>query len=569
MAGVHQKLILVLVIAVLLFFLVSSAYAFKITSVCPDTWQKGEGDEYFVISGNGSLDGFMVSDGEGSVRFVSGDFCKGSVTVAREGRAYEAVHGAPPDYEIYDTDPSVPGVVRSGNFRMGNSGDGLTLFEDNRPVQEVAWPGDFKSREGMVHVLKDDVWDVRPYYIGQSDFGPVTFENVSLTAFVSPDCSYEVISDAIEKAESDIKFNVYEFTSPEIEGLLEKKAGMGVLVKGLLEGGPVGGISGEEYCLASKLSGAGGMLYTVETEKGVFHTPYRYDHAKYLISDDRNVLLTSENFGETGFPLKGKSGNRGYGVYIRDINFTSYFGDVFETDTSGGWVTPFFGKEKYPEEELEKSFSPLFEPENFTGVSVTPVLSPDTSYLIQDMIEKAQTSVDIEQAYIKNWSSGKNPYLEAAVSAADRGVRVRILLDSYYYNTEDDNDNDEMADYINSVAEERNLNLSAALIDLNALGVEKIHNKAVITDGDNVLISSVNWNENSPSYNREAGVILSGGSVGKYYQDVFDYDWSRRQGTGSAGIIESVSKDGGYMLKFFIALFVIILFAAVYLVKRR
>ncbi|MDD4126944.1 MAG: phospholipase D-like domain-containing protein, partial [Methanomicrobium sp.] len=164
---------------------------------------------------------------------------------------------------------------------------------------------------------------------------------------------------------------------------------------------------------------------------------------------------------------------------------------------------------------------------------------------------------------------GQNPYLEAAISAARRGLEVRILFDSYWYNTEGDSDNDEMAEYINAVAESENLTLKAALIDLDSLGAEKIHNKAVIVDGESVLISSVNWNENSPSYNREAGVILSGGGVGEYYEEVFDYDWERRQGAESGMISSVFSEDEGSGLKCLLAFFVIALFAGIYVKRRR
>lgn len=554
----------------LIFILVCSSQAFLITSFCPDTWLKGEGDEFFVLSGTGSLNGIMVSDGEGSVRFPENSYCSGLVVVAREGEAYEKIHKNPPDYEMYDTSPAIPDAIRTGNLQMGNSGDELTLYKNSKVIQTVSWPGDVSKGEGRVHFLKDGIWDARPYFIGQSEFSPETFEDVTLTAFVSPDCSYEVLKDAVLDAKSDIKLNVYEFTSPYIAEILKGKSKSGVKLTVLLEGGPVGGISSDENYAVSEITGAGASVYSVETEIGPFHTPYRYNHAKYMITDDENILLASENFGLTGFPPQGKTGNRGYGVYVNDKQTSEYFKSVFEEDINGGWVGAFTPKRGSlsPDEESLKSFSPEFKPEVFTGVFLTPVISPDTSYLIEDMISNAKYSVDIEQAYIKNWSTGKNPYLEAAIDAARRGANVRILLDSYWFNTEGDLDNDEMAEYINSVAKSENLPLEAGLADLNRLGIEKIHNKAVITDGESVLISSVNWNENSPSYNREAGVILSGGNVSKYYKKVFDYDWERRQGAESA-VFSGLSENDGYGAKCLTGIIVIFLFAVIYLVRRR
>ena len=55
--------------------------------------------------------------------------------------------------------------------------------------------------------------------------------------------------------------------------------------------------------------------------------------------------------------------------------------------------------------------------------------------------------------------------------------------------------------------------------------IEKIHNKGVIVDSRKVLISSINWNTNSPTFNREAGVIIESPETGMYYGRAFSDDW--------------------------------------------
>ncbi len=530
---------------------------------------KGEGDEFFVLSGKGSLDFVMVTDNEGSIRFPAGSYSGGLLVVAREGKAYRSVHGSPPDFEMYDTDKGIPDAIRTKNLQMGNSGDELILYVNGKKVQEISWPKEIKKGEGRVHVLKDGVWDERPHFIGQSDFSSETFYGATVTAFISPDCSLEVLEKAVSDSKSKIRLNVYELTGTGIAEMLAEKAESGVRLEVLLEGSPVGGISEEENYAASKLLDAGASVYSVSTRNGVFHTPYRYNHAKYMIVDEKSLLISSENLGSTGYPKSGYSGNRGYGVYIEDSGTALYFSEVFSSDISGGWVTPLSLKHGSPEDISDEPFSPAFKPRVFSGVSVTPVISPDTSYLIGDMIADAKHSVCIEQAYIKNWSSGQNPYLMAAISAAGRGVDVRIILDSYWFNIEGESDNDEMAACINSAAASENLPLEAALINLDTLGCEKIHNKAVIVDEEYVLVSSVNWNENSPLYNREAGVILSGGGIGQYYQKAFDYDWERREGALPSGIAQALTGDDGYGLKCLAGIFVIAVFAGIYAKRKR
>lgn len=562
----------VFAIILFVFFCITSVSAeFVISEFCPDTWLSGEGDEYFVIGGSGDLTGYYVTDNEGSARFPDNTVAGGSVVVAQKSTDYEAVHGEKPDFEIYNSDPQVPDMVRTGTLKMANSGDELILKRGFAVIQEVRWPGDVVSGEGRVHVYSDGVWDERPYYIGQSLFEPETFYDVSVTVFAAPDCSYAKLKDFIENSKSSLDINVYEFTGTSIAGLLAEASGRGVDVDVLVEGSPVGGVSDEEKNVCSILGSVRIPVLSMATENGVFHAPYRYDHAKYVISDDSLVLVASENFGETGYPSSGMGGNRGWGAIAESPALASYFEDIFDYDTSGGWITEMTGTNGVGSYSVAEAKTGNFLPESFEGASVTPVISPDTSYLVGDLISSAKESVCIEQAYIKNWSSGENPWLEDAIDAARRGANVRIILDSYYYNIEGDDDNDEMAQYINAVASSGSLPLEARLISLESGYLDKVHNKGVIVDGRQVLVSSINWNENSPSYNREAGLIIDHAGAAGYFTEVFDSDWDSSApvdpSTGHIGDVSGSSQTDE--LRNYIAAGVIFLFAALYVVKKK
>jgi phosphatidylserine/phosphatidylglycerophosphate/cardiolipin synthase-like enzyme len=313
---------------------------------------------------------------------------------------------------------------------------------------------------------------------------------------------------AIDRADTEIHVNVYEFSSAGITESLTNAAGRGVNVTVLLEGGPVGGISAEERAAVFRLHVKGIPVFVMRTtEKG--HAPYRYNHAKYIVVDGRGVLITSENFKESGIPQPGRSGNRGWGAYIENKGFARYMDAVFETDLHANFIAPFQGTEGPPEEVSDVSYTPEFPAREFSGTRVTPVLAPDTSSLILDLINGAEQDIAIEQAYITNESGTTlNPYLSAAINASRRGVHVRVLLDSYWFNVEEGADNDEMVRCINQIAAREHLPLTARLIDLPASSFAKIHNKGVIVDHQRVLVSSINWNSNSPGFNREAGVII-------------------------------------------------------------
>jgi cardiolipin synthase len=546
------------IVILLLALIAGTAGAFQIVAFCPDTYLSGEPDEYFVLEGSGGLDGITITDGEGSVRFPEGSKTNGRIVVAREAAGYLRAHGSLPDYEVLSTDATVPDMLRRGDFRLANQKDSITLVVGGAAVQEVGWPEDVAARQGQVHTLVDGRWDPRPFFIGQSDFAPRAFENVTVTLFVSPDCSYEVLSEAVASARERIVVNVYEFTHPGIAEMLAGAADRGVDVSVLVEGGPVGGISTEGKGVVRMLAGHGVPVMMMETA-GDTHARYRFDHAKYMVVDGRGVLVTSENFKESGIPETGERGNRGWGVWVEDAGVAGYFAEVYRFDSTGGDIVP------APQggnlaETGGGSYEVRFSPETVHGARVTPVLAPDTSDLVRQMIAGAEERVLIEQAYITNSTGGgPNRYLAEAINASYRGVQVQVLLDSAWFNMEGEEDNDEMVAWINEFARREGLRIEARCIDLAAADLEKVHTKGVVVDAKSVLVSSINWNDNSPDFNRETGVIIEHPAAAAYFARVFAADWEA--GTRAGG-------EAGLDYRILAAVGVVILFAALYVARR-
>ncbi len=516
-------------IILIILFLVCLGHAgatVQIVEFCPDPYLQDDTDEYLVLSGNGFLDNITISDNHGGFRFPPGTKLMGSLTVARSAQAFKQSHGRFPDFEWLDYSPDVPNVINGDPLRMANTVDQLILYEKGSAVQKIAWPGDVKAREGQVHYLENGTWDRRVLMIGQSRFTTGLFRNVSVTTFVSPDCSSEIFMGAIERASDTVFVNMYEFSSPSLGASLISAKTRGVDVRVLVEGGPVGGISSAEKSLIWMVNTSGIPVASMVSSK-TEHAPYRYDHAKYVIIDNNSLLLTSENFKNSGLPPKGMSGNRGWGVHLVDPGLAGYFTEVFTADSASRSVIPYKGVDGEIESAPVKKHTPEFNPAQFDGATVIPVIAPDTSYQIIDLLESARTSIEIEQAYVKNETPYTlNPYLSTAVNASRRGVHVRVLLDSYWYNVEGPGDNDEMAALINRIGTSEGIPLEAKCIDLSVSPVEKIHNKGVIVDNERVLVSSINWNSNSPNFNREAGVIIAHPGVARYFREVFDDDWN-------------------------------------------
>ncbi len=515
-----------LVFFLILWCVMHAGAAVQIIEFCPDPHSYEDADEYLVLSGTGSLDGFTISDGEGGFRFPPGTRINGILTIARSGTAFKQSHGIYPDFEWLDYSQLVPDVIKGDTLRLANSNDALMLYENGILVQNVAWPEDVKPREGQIHFLEKGVWDIRPLMIGQSRLSPAVFRNVSITTFVSPDSSSEIFSYAVNQASDEVLLNVYEFSSPLMADTLITAHARGVDVKVIIEGGPVGGISPEGKEAIRMLNDSGIPVSIMVSRKGE-PAPYRYDHAKYMVIDRQAILLTSENFKYSGFPPAGMTGNRGWGVYLEDPGLAEYFSIVYLTDYSGKSMTAYNGSAGTPESMPSRKYTAEFQPGYFTGATVRPVISPDTSSQITEMINSAERSIEIEQAYITNETTySLNPYLSAAINASRRGVHVRVLLDSYWYNIEDEMDNDEMVALINRIGSCEHIPLEARCADLSTNEIDKIHNKGVIVDDRYVLVSSINWNSNSPNFNREAGVIIDHPGVARYFLDVFEDDWN-------------------------------------------
>ena len=497
-----------------------------ITEFCPDPYLHDDVDEQIVLSGQGTLDGITVGDDKGGFRFPPGATISGELTVARNGTAFFRTQGRLPDYEIQDSSASIPDVVSSRSLRMANAGDSLVLYDNGQVVQKVTWPRDVVAREGQVHFLENGIWDPRPLMIGQSRFRQAEFTGVTVTSFVAPDCSDAVFASVIGNATEEILLNVYEFSSPVMADALVLARARGVDVTVLVEGGPVGGIGPAEKAALWRMNQSGIPVYAMVSSTGA-HAPYRYNHAKYVVIDRETVIVASENFKFSGFAPEGTTGNRGWGVVLSDPATAAYFTSVFWTDLLGPSIVPYSGEPGGNETPAAEQYRAAFSPETFTDATIRPVLAPDTSGEITELINSATTSIDIEEAYITNETRYTlNPYLAATINASRRGVHVRILLDSYWYNVEGTRDNDEMAALINRISAAEDLPLEARLADLATSRFEKVHNKGVIVDGHRVLVSSINWNSNSPNFNREAGVIIDHPGVGQYFSAVFEDDWN-------------------------------------------
>lgn len=349
-----------------------------------------------------------------------------------------------------------------------------------------------------------------------------------VVTFVAPDSSLVTLEKFISSANTSLYINVYTFTSPEIARIVKKELEEGTNVYIIVEGSPAGGFKQEEKRVLSWLS-EGGAYVCVFTSKEL-----RFNHAKYAIVDNTTVLITTENFGRSGFPVDGK-GNRGWGVVLRDEELAQTLAGLFFRDLRS--CTPYtYNFSSSLQSEYTKQEIGEFKPETYTGnFKVELGIAPENALnLTLAFMRQANKSIDVEMFYAyKYFGRGRegspektpNLFLKELIDASRRGVRVRVLLDSSWYNVEksDPRSNLYTVRYLNEIAKRENLPLKAKLGCFTDK-IRKYHVKGIIVDGKAVLLGSVNWNLNSPTKNREIVVVVYG-EPAEYFSRVFDHDW--------------------------------------------
>ena len=559
---------------------VNTAQTTVITELFYDTYLKGDTDGEFIRIHNPTetticLGGWQITDCEGVITFpAQTNLSAGeSIYLAYNATAFceEMLRQADFEYGVDSSEPT-QNMAKGGRLAFSNKGDEVILKDNKGEVIDAVIYGNsryagvgwcatpIESVKAGVILERDrnettgqyedtnsasDWDDYRVYVIGQSHFPYATFGfNGTVTVFTSPDSSFSEIADAIDSAKESISLNVYQFHNFYLMDHMLDAIARGVKVRILLEGGPVTGITDAERYIANQIVTTGGEVRFMinENAQGIYDR-YAFNHAKYALIDNETTIVTSENWKNTGVPINNTFGNRGWGVMVNNPDVTNYFCEVFFDDWNPANTDSFafrandtiYGN-KYgspPPEFVPNRIIPTgkylhpFDSESISGrFFITPVLAPDTALLqtnsIIGMINAADSSVYVEQLYIyKDWNSKPNPYLEAVINASRHGCEVKILLESKYGKEH----NEATLEYVSDIATAERLELEAKLVDNEAIGLNKTHNKGVIVDRRAVLISSINWNEHSPRKNREVGLIIRNEAVAKYFTDVFLYDW--------------------------------------------
>ena len=507
-----------------------------------------------------------------SITFSPGE----KVYITQNATSFEFEMGFPPDYEYYNSS-SIPDLERKGKFVMANDG-GVVCIKDryNHTIDTVVYgnsafnegwrgkavkgvgEGVIMKRNGYNDTNTSNDWESnRTYIIGQSNFEVWHGKVRKAILFCSPDCSYRVISREIGDAE-ELLINMYTFTNPFVAEMIEKKNSS---IKLLLDGNVIGGLPMEERWIAYRMSKRGEVRYMLRDEEKGIYKRYRYNHAKYVVYG-KKCMVESANWGMRGIPMDTSYGNREWGIVMENESLCNFMENLFYYDfnpdfqDSIGFDESDFLRGKPPDDftpshfiphgEYKAIFSPLYINDSSNA---TLILAPDNAEEeLLGLINNAKREILVEQMYIeKDWEGGMNPLIHKILEKNESGVAVYVILNHNPEYESTSSMNEEVAKFLRQhgikVRLQNNIN---------------IHNKGMIVDEKFVLISSINWGENSVRRNREMGVILENEEAAKYFSNIFWYDWNYDVGKESMD----------FQLPFIILIFSLT-FLTIYLYRRE
>ncbi|MDI6765724.1 MAG: phospholipase D-like domain-containing protein [Bacteroidota bacterium] len=133
-----------------------------------------------------------------------------------------------------------------------------------------------------------------------------------------------------------------------------------------------------------------------------------------------------------------------------------------------------------------------------------------------EMIDNVRASLDIEQFYISNQKDEPlEDILAAIIKAAERGVKVRIIVDARMYKT--------YPETVDMLGKQNNI--TTRIIDFGKLTGGVQHAKFFIIDQQEIFMGSQNFDWRALKHIHEIGVRVKHREIVRCYQDIFDLDW--------------------------------------------
>jgi len=138
-----------------------------------------------------------------------------------------------------------------------------------------------------------------------------------------------------------------------------------------------------------------------------------------------------------------------------------------------------------------------------------------------NIIKNAESSIDIETFY---FADEENEPLQSVlgelVNASDRGVKIRIIVDSTFYAK-----NDKSVDKL-----EGNINIQIRKIPFGNIAGGVMHAKYFVADNETVFLGSQNFDWRALIHIHELGVKIKNKKLASVFTSLFNADWNLCEG---------------------------------------
>jgi phosphatidylserine/phosphatidylglycerophosphate/cardiolipin synthase-like enzyme len=146
---------------------------------------------------------------------------------------------------------------------------------------------------------------------------------------------------------------------------------------------------------------------------------------------------------------------------------------------------------------------------------------PDAWQVWPEMVNGATRTLDVAQFYVSNAPGSRlETVIQAVEAAADRGVKVRVLVDEKFYKT--------YPETLERLAKRPGLEVRR--VDMGKAMGGVLHAKYFVVDGREAFLGSQNFDWRSLEHIQELGLRIRVPEVVRSLADVFEQDWALATG---------------------------------------
>ena len=390
----------------------------------------------------------------------------------------------------------------------------------------------------LIDTNKSSDWEMRWSVAGASHFcGLTSFSDLAnVIPLIAPEAGLDNVIAMLNGAQESIHLHVYHLHHVNLVYSLIQAQNRGVEVTVVIH-------EPETWWSDSEVSQSKGMAYELENSgvtvmqfSSSSSSPYQYLHSKISVVDESSVWIGSGNWKTSSMPTDER-GNRDWGIIVESEDLAQIVLErmMFDEDPSQLHVEdatfnqPNQGSYLAPTEYIPTDIKPPMT-ESISGELLT--CPDDCVQGLAELINSAESEILLSLQYFEMdwyWGWQTNPLVEALEDAADKGISIRMAINQHYVN-----DNPGIREAVNEL-NSWDGDVEAILMSENST-VTKLHNKGMIIDGKTVLISSINWGDNSILRNREMGLAIHSEAITALYEDSFWEDWMRTDTTTDTDI---------------------------------